>query len=130
MTDTAPAPTVRDQVIAEARSLPDLLAKAQTVDPALVQQLTAKSLVASKTPYGTIAFTAVAWLATHYGLACPVNIATQGATSGTIAVVQGCWTPDTINMLSGLAAVVGAGVGSAIMRCITKSPIGGFFKAA
>ena len=127
MSATAPPISVRDQVIADAKSLPDLIAKAQSIDPGLAAQLTAKSLVASKTPYGTIAFTAVAWLAAHYGLACPVTV-TQSVTSGTITLIQGCWTPDTINMLSGLAAMAGAFIGSAVMRYVTKSPIGGILK--
>ena len=97
---TSPAPTVRDQVIADAKSLPDLIAKAQTVDPALAEQLTAKSLAASKTPWGTLASGIIGWLVAHYGLG---------------------WDSATCDLVAGGAVLLG----SYAMRYVTKSPIGG-----
>jgi hypothetical protein len=111
-------PADRDQIIADAKSLPDLIAKAQAADPDLAAQLIPKSLVYSKTPYGTLIVSGVSWLAAKYGLACAAG-----------AVATNCWTPDTVNLVAGFAAMAGAFIGSAIMRYIIKSPIGGILKA-
>lgn len=99
---TAPAPTVRDQVVADAKSLPDLIAKAQAVDPALAAQLTAKPLLASKSPIGTLIAGVVAWLAGRYGLG---------------------WDQSTCDLVAGCAVLLG-GYG---MRYVTASPIAGIF---
>lgn len=108
--------TIRDLVIADARSLPDLIAKAEVDDPELAKQLTAKPLIASKSPAGVVVCALISWLATRYGLSCSVT--SDPAT---------CWTPDTINLVGGVATLVGAAVGAYIMRFITAGPIKGIF---
>ena len=97
-------PTTRDKLVADARSLPDLIAKAQMVDPALAEQLTNKSLLASKSPPGTLIAGVVAWLAAKYGLG---------------------WDQATCDLIAGVAVLLGGYA----MRYITKSPIGGIIKA-
>jgi hypothetical protein len=63
-----PPPTVRDQIIADAKSLPDLIQKASVLDPTLAAVLTGQATTASKTPIGAALAAGVAWLASHYGL--------------------------------------------------------------
>ena len=92
--------TVRDKIIADAKSLPDLIATAKTVDPDLAAQLTPKALIASKSPAGTLAAGVVAWLVSHYGLG---------------------WDQATCDLVAGLAVLAGGYA----MRYITASPIGG-----
>ena len=67
---TAPltSQTVRDQIVADAKSLPDLIQKASVLDPAMAQALTGQAQTASKTPLGAIIAAGIAWLAAHYGL--------------------------------------------------------------
>ena len=104
MSDTVPTPTVRDQLVKNAQSLPSLIAAAQTADPALAEALTPKALAASKSPWGTLIVGAVAWASAHYGFG---------------------WDDTTCTLVSG----VGVLIGSYAMRAITMSPIGGFFHA-
>jgi hypothetical protein len=99
------AGTTRDDAIKAAQSLPDLVNKLQTVDPALATQLAGKSLVMSRTPWGTLAATGVAYLSTRYGL---------GWSEGFSATVAG----------------VGLLAGSYFMRWITTTPIMGIFTKA
>ncbi len=94
--------TTRDRIIADARSLPDLIAKAKQVDPQLAQQLTEKPLIASKTVWGTALTMGVSWAATRYGLG---------------------WDANTCALVSGLL-VLGT---SAAIRRITAGPIKGLF---
>ena len=109
-TTTPPAPTpaeaatatVRDRVVADARSLPDLIEKAKTADPALAEQLTAKPLLASKSPVGTLIAGVVAWAAGRYGLG---------------------WDQTTCDLVAGCAVLLG-GYG---MRYVTTGPIAGIF---
>jgi hypothetical protein len=105
MSGTAPSPTVRDQVIAEARSLPDLIAKAQTADPQLAAQLSTKAAVASKTMWGTVASLVVSWAVTKWSLG---------------------WDPNTCALVSGVIAM---GVG-AVVRRFTDPRVTGFLKAS
>ena len=67
---TAPltSQTVRDQIVADAKNLPDLIQKASVLDPAMAQALTGQAQTASKTPLGAIIAAGIAWLAAHYGL--------------------------------------------------------------
>lgn len=106
----------RDKLVAVSQSVPDLIAKAKAVDPALAAQLTAKPLAASKTPWGTVAASGISWALAKYGLSCSAG-----------AVATNCWTPDDINLAAGIAAMVGAFVGSYVMRYISSSPIAGIF---
>ena len=97
-------PTTRDAIIADAKSLPDLIATAQTLDPALAQALTGKAIVASKSTYGPTATLAVSWLVTHYALG---------------------WSPDQCALVSGgLILIVSAG-----LRAVTSGPITAWFQA-
>ena len=107
---------IRDQIIAGAKSAPELLAVAQIVDPAMAASLTPKALIASKTPWGTLACSAIGWLVTKYGMACTSAVATK------------CWTPEDVNLAAGLVAMLGAVVGSYLMRFVSSSPIAGVFK--
>ena len=100
---TAPAPTVRDQVIADAKSLPDLIARAQKDAPDLAAQLTAKPLAASKTMYGTAASLLVSWAITKWGLG---------------------WDANTAALASGIIVMIATG----LLRAITASPIAGIFR--
>ena len=121
-TPTPPTPTqaaINDAVKA-AQNLPDLVAKVQTLDPAFADAITGKALAASKSPWGTLLCSAVAWLAAKYGLTC--TAAAAAATS--------CWSADTVNLVGGLAAMGGAVVGAYIMRAFTRGPITGVVKAA
>jgi hypothetical protein len=96
-------PPIRDQVIKDAQSLPDLIARAQALDPDLATQLTGKALVASKSIWGNAVALIVSWVVTRYGLGWDENIC---------AVVTGL-------------IVMGATVG---LRMITNAPISGVIK--
>lgn len=84
--------------IADAKDLPALVTKLNEIDPAYGQQLTGKALLASKTPWGTLAVGAAAWLSTHYGLG---------------------WDEATASLVGGAAVLVG----SYAMRALTHTPI-------
>ncbi len=112
MTDTAPASrpaapvapqTPADRAVALAQSVPDLVNRLQTADPALAQQLEGKALLASKTPWGTLACAGVAYVATKYGFH---------------------WDETTVDLVSGAGLLVGA----YLMRLVTTSPIAGFIR--
>lgn len=105
MSGTSPAPTLRDQLVADARSVPDLIAKAKDLDPTLAEQLTGKALVASKTPWGVLVAGIVGWGVAHWGLG---------------------WSSDTTDLVAGAAVVVGAYA----MRWITRAPITGIVKGS
>ena len=52
--------------IATAKSLPNLIANLYALDPALATQLESKTLLASKTPWGTLTAGVVAWVSSRY----------------------------------------------------------------
>jgi hypothetical protein len=117
---TTGAPTTPgDQAVALSVDVPSLIVNATSLDPALAAQWTGMALIWSKTPWGTVACSAVAWLAARYGLSC------SGGTN-----IAGCWSADTVNLVGGLAAMGGAFVGSYLMRLVTKFPVTGFFTPA
>ena len=95
----APAPEVNNAV-AFANSLPDLIGKLDDIQPGLAAQLESKPLLASRSPWGTLAVTAVAWAVAKYGLG---------------------WDEATQQIVAGVAILVG----SYAMRLITKQPIAG-----
>lgn len=97
--------TSTDQITAMARDVPDLIAKAATVDPDLASKWTGKALVASKTPWGTLAGGIVAWLASKYGFG---------------------WDQATTDLVAGAGVLVM----SFVMRSISELPITGFFRKA
>lgn len=89
---------VRDTLVADAKSMPDLIAKAKAADPALAQQLEGKALLASKTVWGTAASMVLSWAVTKYGLG---------------------WDADMCALVSGLIVMAT----TAALRAITKGPI-------
>ena len=82
----------------QARRLPVILAELEQVSPDLARQLTAKPLLASKTPWGTLLAGVVAWASAKYGLGLDA---------------------DATNLVAGLGVLAG----SYAMRSITKRPI-------
>jgi hypothetical protein len=94
------ASPLRDQVIKDAQSMPDLIAKAKVLDPDLATQLTSKALIASKTVWGNAAVLVVSWLVTRYGIG---------------------WSADTCALIAGLLVMAA----TAVFRSITTQPIGG-----
>lgn len=97
-TSADPTPHMRDALIASARNIPDLIAKAQTADPQLAEQLIGKSLFASKSPPAIALAAVLTWASTKYGL---------GWDSSTV---------DTITLVVGVVAAYG-------MRYLTHTPI-------
>lgn len=95
--------TAADRAVAAAQSVPDLVNKLQAADPALAQQLEGKALLASKTPWGTLACAGVAYAAAKWGLH---------------------WDETTVDLVAGGGLVVGA----YLMRAVTASPIAGFIR--
>lgn len=79
----------------------------------LVPDLAPKALVYSKSPWGTVAVSVIMGLAAKYGLAC-----------GAVATAN-CWSESTVDMMVGLAMLVGTVIGSYIMRAVTKVPTSG-----
>ena len=103
---TTGAPTTAtDQAIAAARDLPDLINKAALLDPALAAKFTGQALIASRTPWGTLAGALVAWLVSKYGLG---------------------WDQATCDLMAGAGVLLGA----YLMRTITEHPITGLLRAA
>ena len=95
----SPTTAVND-AIAAAKSLPNLIANLYALDPALATQLETKPLLASRTPWGTLAAGIVAWLSTRYGFG---------------------FDETTCSLLSGIAVLIG----SYTMRALTRQPIAG-----
>ena len=89
---------VRDQLIADAKNLPDLVQAARVADPVLAEALTGKALIASKTVWGNAISTLIAWVVSRYGLG---------------------WDPNTCALISGLVLLAA----SAIIRSISAGPI-------
>lgn len=61
-------PTVRDQIISRARSLPELINTASVLDPQMARQLTGEATESSKTPIGAFLAWGAAMASTRYGL--------------------------------------------------------------
>lgn len=88
-----------------ATSLPDLVNKLNTIDPALGDQITGKALIASKTPWGVLAAYGVAYISTRYGLG---------------------WSETTTNLVAGGFVLI-ASFG---MRYVSNHPITSLFTKA
>jgi hypothetical protein len=99
--DTNPT---RDKIIADAKSLPELVTQAKLYDPQLADALTGRALVASKTVWGNFITTGVTWVATKYGFG---------------------WDPNTCALVSGVVLLAT----SAILRTFSNGPITGLFSA-
>lgn len=102
MSDPA-APTVRDQIVAQAKDVPSLIATAKVLDPSLAQALEGKALLASKSVYGPVVAAGVAWLAGRYGLG---------------------WDDNTTALVAGLVTLAI----SALLRYVTTAPITSIFR--
>lgn len=57
-----------NDAVATATSLPDLVDKASTIDPALAAALAGKALLASKTPWGVLLTSGIVMIVSKYGL--------------------------------------------------------------
>lgn len=110
MPDPTPAPATAasialNDVVAVARNVPDLIKKAETIDPGLAKAIEGKALAFSSTPWINVAAGAAGWLSARYGLD---------------------WNPET-------CALVGAGfvlVASFVMRYLSPARITGLFRRA
>ena len=100
MSDTPPS--TRDKIIADAQSLPDLIASAEAYDPILAKTLTGKALVASKSVWGPVVGAGVTWIVTKYGIGWDANLCAE--VSGAIVLIV-----------------------SAVIRSVTAGPIVGIF---
>lgn len=76
----------RDKIISDAKSLPDLLAKAQTADPDLYAKLTGATSTGLKAPGGSLVVLLVTAAAARYGLA---------------------WSPEVCMIVAGVIASAG-----------------------
>ena len=97
-----PAASVTDQIVGQAKDLPQLISMAGQYDPALAASLTPKALLASKSAPGTLLVGVVAWAVSKYGLG---------------------WDAQTVDLVAGLGVLAGGYA----FRSITRSPIGGLF---
>lgn len=61
-------PSIRDQIVADAKTLPGLVTAAQAADPPLANAILGKATSAAKTQVGALVTGTVALLATRYGL--------------------------------------------------------------
>lgn len=78
-------PSDRDRIVASAHSLPDLVAKAETLDPALAAKLKGQAAIASATPVGALLGGAIGLIAARYGLGLDaemVNLISGGLVLG------------------------------------------------
>lgn len=98
MSEPVSQTVIRDQIVADAKNVPDLIAKAQTADPWLAQQLTGKSLFSSKSPPAIIVAALITWASTKYGFG---------------------WDQSTVDLLTMVVGVIAA-YG---MRFVTSAPI-------
>lgn len=89
----AVVPNVRDQIIADARTLPGLIAVAQARDPVLANAILGRATSAAKTQGGAAVAGAVTWIAARYGLGWDAGI--DEIVAGLITLVAGLaihWT--------------------------------------
>jgi hypothetical protein len=91
-----------NEAIAAANSLPNLIANLHALNPELADQLESKPLLASRSPWGTLAAGVIAWASTRYGFG---------------------FDETTCSLVSGIAVLIG----SYSMRAITKKPVAGIF---
>jgi hypothetical protein len=97
--------SIVDAAVAEAKSLPELVAKLREADPTLAQALQGKALIASRSPWGTLAVSVLAFLAARLGLG---------------------WDTDTCTLIAGVGVIAGG----YLMRAVTAAPIRGLFAAS
>lgn len=103
-TKTSRAALIRDNLVRDASSVPDLIAKAEAIDPNLAASLQAKALLGSKTVWAPLATWIVTSVVSYFGVG---------------------WDETTSTMIASLlawAAVI-------VCRYLTRSPIGGIVTA-
>lgn len=102
-TPTIPTTPLRDQLVAQAHSLPALVSAAQIEDPALARQLTPKLLLLSRSPPGVLLAFVLSWALGRYGLRLDAT---------------------AVDLLVGFTVLLS----SYVFRYITASPIQGVFR--
>jgi hypothetical protein len=95
---------VKDRLVSDARSLQDLIARAELADPVFAAALKGKALIASKSVWGTLATMGLSWAAGRYGLALDADAAAM--VSGALVMIT-----------------------TTVMRLITAGPITGIVNA-
>ena len=100
-TPVRPSVSLRDQVVRDAQSLPDLITRAQVLDPPLAQALTQQAATASSTPLGALVAAAITWGIATYGIG---------------------WDPHFVDLLAGLAVVGGGYASHYIQAWVQKKP--------
>ena len=103
MTTLSATPAI-NFAVAEAKSLPMLIANLEAVDPDLVKQLETKPLIASRTPWGVAFASLIGMAAAHYGIGLDTS---------------------TDALLSGGLVLLFTLAGSYVMRRVTKQPVAG-----
>lgn len=97
---TLSATPIVNAAIADAKSLPGLIANLQAADPSLATQLESKPLLASKSPPAVLIAYGIAWASTRYGFG---------------------WDETTCSLVAGVIVTLAA-YG---MRYVTKQPTAG-----
>lgn len=115
MTIATTASSKVNAAIAAADNVQQLITGLKMIDPLLGQQIAGKTLASSTTPWGTIAGTIVGFAIAHYGLAC----------TAATTLASGCWTQETVDIVTGAGTILGTLIGSYIMRWFTTAPIAG-----
>jgi hypothetical protein len=96
-----PTTELRNQIVADAQSLPDLIKRAEVLDPQLADTLKGQASTASATPLGAFVAAGIAWLVTHYGLG---------------------WDQSSVDLVAGLAIVAGGYAAHYAQAFIQKKP--------
>lgn len=94
-----PPDTVRDIIVASSHSMTDLVAKAETLDPALAAKLKGRATIASATPVGALLGGAIGIIATRYGLG---------------------WDADMVNTVSGALVLAGGYIAHWVQNRVTS----------
>lgn len=97
---TLSATPLVNEAVAEAKSLPALITNLEAINPDLATQLTSKPLLASKTPWGTVAAGLIGYVSARYGLGLDET---------------------TTSLIAGVCVLLG----SYAMRLVTKQPVAG-----
>jgi len=100
---TVVAKLATNEAVRVAQDLPDLVQKLKVVDPTLAGTIEGKALLASKSPWGTLAAGVIGYLASRYGLG---------------------WNEATDSLVAGACVLLG----SYAMRLVTSGAITGFWQ--
>ena len=111
---TPPQATATTRAIFIARDAPTLISNLESANPALAAQLTGAWDTYAKAGASPAAGAVAGWLVGqavgYFGLAC------------TATVTTGCWSPDFVNDVSRVLAVLGTVAGGLVMHWISKAP--------